>query len=250
MLEGKKQGSSDHIDRIDLIEQFIKYLSKSKIECVIGDSEFIGKKWINWLRNEEISYVMNLRPSQHIANAQGEMTVSKLLFAHLKPGKSLKLGKRKISKKESYFSWISGIRLLNGQLIILASDEIIKDPCSIYKLRWGIETLFKALKSGGFNLEDTHITDADRVEVLLGVVVMSYTLAFITGQRVVEKNGMVVKNHGYKIKSFVREGIDFIISLLKNFTKKFSIIVTLFKKSIALLSEYTSHTIAKICPVA
>lgn len=245
MLEGKKQGSSDHIDRIDLIEQFIKYLSKSKIECVIGDSEFIGKKWINWLKNEEISYVMNLRPSQHIANAQGEMTVSKLLFTHLKPGESLKLGKRKISKKESYFSWISGIRLLNGQLIILASDETIKDPCSIYKLRWGIETLFKALKSGGFNLEDTHITDADRVEVLLGVVVMSYTLAFITGQRVVEKNGMVVKNHGYKIKSFVREGIDFIISLLKNFTKKFSIIATLFKKSIALLSEYTSYTIVK-----
>ena len=78
-----QQTPSDHIDRIDFIEQFIKYLSKSKIECVIGDSEFIGKKWINWLKNAEISYVMNLRPSQHIANAQGEMTVSKLLFAQL-----------------------------------------------------------------------------------------------------------------------------------------------------------------------
>ena len=88
-------------------------------------------------------------------------------------------------------------------------------------------------------------TDADRVEVLLGVVVMSYTLAFITGQKVVEKNGMVIKNHGYKIKSFVREGIDFTIALLKNFTKKFSVIVTLFKKSIALLVEYTSCIVAK-----
>lgn len=245
MLEGKKQGSSDHIDRIDLIEQFIKYFSKSKVECVIGDSEFIGKKWINWLKNEKIGYVMNLRPSQHIANAQGEMVVSKLLFAHLKAGESLKLGKRKISKKEFYFSWVTGIRLLNGQLIILASDEAIKDPCCIYKLRWGIETLFKSLKSGGFNLEDTHITDADRVEVLLGVVVMSYTLTFVTGQKVVEKNGMVIKNHGYKIKSFVREGIDFIIYLLKNFTKKFSVIVTLFKKFSALLKQYTSCIIAK-----
>ena len=140
---------------------------------------------------------------------------------------------------------MSGIRLLNGQLIILASDEAIKEPCGIYKLRWGIETLFKSLKSGGFNLEDTHITDADRVEVLLGVVAMSYTLAFITGQKVVEKKGVALKNHGYKIKSFVREGIDFTISLLKNFTKKFTVIVTLFKKSSALLMEYTSCIIAK-----
>ena len=46
---------------------------------------------------------MNLRPSQHIANAQGEMVASKLLFAHLKAGESLKLGKRKISKKRILF---------------------------------------------------------------------------------------------------------------------------------------------------
>lgn len=245
MLEGKKQGSSDHIDRIDLIEQFIKYFSKDKIECVIGDSEFIGKRWINWLQNKKIGYVMNLRPSQNIANAQGNMVVSKLLFTHLKPGQSLKLGKRKISKKESYFSCVTGIRLFNGQLIILASAETINSPIDTYKLRWGIETLFKSLKSGGFNLEDTHITDADRVEVLLGIVVMSYTLAFITGQKVVEKNGVVIKNHGYKIKSFVREGIDFIISLLTNFTKKFSVIVTILKKFNTLLSQYTSCSIVK-----
>jgi hypothetical protein len=129
-------------------------------------------------------------------------------------------------------------------LIILASDETIKDPCSIYKLRWGIKTLFKALKPGVFNLEGTHIADADRVEVLLEVIAMSYFSIYYWTKSSEEKwHGC--KNHGYKIKSFVREGIDLIISLLKNFTKKISVIATLFKRSIALLSEYTSYTMAK-----
>ena len=188
---------------------------------------------------------MNLRPSQHVANARGIMVASKLLFAHLKPGESVKLGNRKVSKKESYFSWVTGIRLLNGQLIILASDEEAKDPVKTYKLRWGIETLFKSLKSGGFNLEDTHITDYDRMEMLVGVVAMSYTLAFITGQKVAKKKGIITKNNGYKIKSFVREGIDFIISLLKNFDKKFYIILNILKKSKALVEEYEELPIMK-----
>ena len=70
MLEDKKQGSSDHIDRIDLIEQFIKCFGKDRIECVIGDSEFIGKNWIEWLKEENIEYVMCLRNSQNIANSE------------------------------------------------------------------------------------------------------------------------------------------------------------------------------------
>ena len=63
MLEDKKQGSTDHIDRIDLIEQFIKCFGKERIECIISDAEFIGKNWINWLKEEKIEYVMNLRGS-------------------------------------------------------------------------------------------------------------------------------------------------------------------------------------------
>jgi hypothetical protein len=32
---------------------------------------------------------------------------------------------------------------------------------------WHMETLFKALKSQGFNFEDTHLSDLDRIAKLL-----------------------------------------------------------------------------------
>ena len=37
----------------------------------------------------------------------------------------------------------------------------------IYKERRQIETAFRAMKTSGFNLEDTHLTEIDRIENLL-----------------------------------------------------------------------------------
>ncbi len=233
MLEDKKQGSTDHIDRIDLIEQFIKCFGKERMECIIGDAEFIGKNWINWLKEEKIEYVMNLRNSQNTSNSRGESTKGSDLFRDLKPGTFLNLGERKINKDKSYFAYIVGIRTKSGELITIACSANIKDGSAIYKLRWGIETMFKSLKSGGFNLEDTHIVDPDRLETLLAVVAIAHTISSKIGEMLLKDNTLKLKNHGYKAKSTIRHGIDYIISLLNNFSKKFYFVVTVIKKSLA-----------------
>jgi IS4 transposase len=37
----------------------------------------------------------------------------------------------------------------------------------IYKERWQIETEFRAMKTSGFNLEDIHLTEIDKLKSLL-----------------------------------------------------------------------------------
>ena len=48
-LENKKCGNSDFLDRIDLLELFIKTFGVDKIEVFLGDREFIGKEWVGFL---------------------------------------------------------------------------------------------------------------------------------------------------------------------------------------------------------
>lgn len=51
----------------------------------------------------------------------------------------------------------------------------------IYKERWQIETAFKALKTSGFNIEDTHLTDIERIEKLFALVLIAFTWAYLVG---------------------------------------------------------------------
>ncbi len=59
--------------------------------------------------------------------------------------------------------YLSGCRLKDGEYLILVSAGFHEKPHEEYRKRLGIETLFAALKSRGFNLEDTHIQDPERL---------------------------------------------------------------------------------------
>ena len=45
------------------------------------------------------------------------------------------------------------------ELQVIISFNEPEESKSLYKQRWQIESAFKALKSRGFNIEDTHITE-------------------------------------------------------------------------------------------
>ena len=73
-------------------------------------------------------------------------------------------------------------RLEEESFLILVGREV--DPGSmldLYRKRWEIETLFAALKSRGFGLEDTHMTEPDRIRKLLGMLALTYSWTRIIG---------------------------------------------------------------------
>jgi len=51
-------------------------------------------------------------------------------------------------------------------LQIVISFNKPENAPEIYKERWQIETAFSALKTSGFNIEDTRLTEIERIEKL------------------------------------------------------------------------------------
>jgi len=216
-LEDKKRGNSDHFDRIDILETFVKAFGKERINALFADREFIGDVWINWLKSQGIPYVIRLKENgQFIANAKGRVKLASELFRGLNNNQSIYIGERDIGKRRLYVSHLTALRNENGELIVLMHSDNVLNPCALYRERWQIELLFRMMKTGGFNLESTHVTDPDRIDVLLALVAIATTLSAKAGLIHEEIKATPIKKHGYKEMNTIRIGLDDLICVIKN----------------------------------
>jgi Transposase DDE domain len=129
--------------------------------------------------------------------------------------------------------YLSGCRLKDSEYLILVSAEFCEKPQEEYRKRWGIETLFAALKSRGFNLEDTRIQDPERLSRLLVLLALAFSWAFVVGLWQASVKELKLKKHGYPQKSIFRRGLDILCRLVTNL-ERFDLV--LWRKVIKLLS--------------
>ena len=59
--ERTKGGNSNVSQRIDLMEQLLKHLDPGEIHALTMDREFTGKRWLQWLDQNEIAYVLRIK---------------------------------------------------------------------------------------------------------------------------------------------------------------------------------------------
>jgi hypothetical protein len=64
------------------------------------------------------------------------------------------------------------------ELQIIVSFNKPDEAQSVYKERWQIETAFWTLMSSDFNIEDTHLTDIDRINKLFALVLVTFVWAY------------------------------------------------------------------------
>jgi hypothetical protein len=75
-----------------------------------------------------------------------------------------------------------------------------------YAQRWGIETLFGIFKSRGFNLEDTHLVDSERLSRLFALLTIALCWAYRTGEWLSNDKPILIKTHGRKATQSGLEG--------------------------------------------
>jgi hypothetical protein len=121
-----------------------------------------------------------------------------------------------INKVACYLS-ASVIKSKTGQpeYQFLISFKNPKDANQCYKRRWQIETMFKALKSSGFNLEDTHLKDPDRIAKLVSMVFIAFIWCYKVGIYLDAcLKPITIKKHGYRAKSLFKYGLEYIANIL------------------------------------
>ena len=207
-------GNSDTNERITLLEIFLDLFGVESIQCLCGDREFVGKAWFTFLQKNRIPFQMRLKKNARVKNGRGQFVPAWRLFTTTRINHVRVIpAARQLWGLKLY---LSGCKLKHGEWLILVSAEYEDNPAQQYRQRWGIETLFGALKTRGFNLEDTRLTDEARLSRLLALLAIAFIWAFLVGQWQAARDGLKLKKHGYPPKSVFRRGLDFLCRLVTN----------------------------------
>ena len=109
------------------------------------------------------------------------------------------------------------IKLNHGKLdfYIVVSLNKPEEALEKYKQRWQIETLFRGLKSSGFNLEDTHVTHLDRLEKMILLVMIAFVWCYKIGDFIdSEIKPIKIKKHENRAISVFKYGLDYLSRVL------------------------------------
>jgi Transposase DDE domain len=198
-----KQGNSSTPERIALFDRLAAIFPDMQIATLTGDREFIGDAWMRSLMERNIQFVLRLRENQYLQRpGYAEMTIA-AIAARLAPGQTIilkelcKLGRTKNAPAVR----IVILRLATGELLALATPAGPRKALARYKARWRIETLFANLKSKGFNLEATHLTDPGKLATLMALLAFAVALSAKTGAQANAKKPIPIKKHGRRAQS-------------------------------------------------
>jgi len=204
------EGNTCAKDRMSLLKRTLKKFPRERIQALVADREFVGKVWFSFLVNENIPFVIRVKGTYQVREL--DVSVSTTLQRLLKQyGRKKKVLNVPIEMWgfQLYLSFRKGKRG-SKEPMILVSNYDFKDALKTYKVRWGIETLFGCLKSRGFRMEDTHVTDPDKIEKILFVLALAFCWAYRTGEIKARNIPIPKKSHGRRAKSIFRLGLDLV----------------------------------------
>ena len=211
-LLGKK-GNSDTEKRINLLQRFLAVFPKERIGCLTADREFRGKRWLEFLIDEKIPFRIRIPNNTKVPNKWGTAFFPvRRLFA-------IRVHEVMVVNKPRAV-WGIPVFLVatrtSQEHVIIMTNHAPQRALADYRRRWEIETLFGCLKSRGFNLEDTHLKDMERLSRLLALISLAFCWAYRIGIWQHKTKPIRIKNHLRMAQSIFRRGLDFLRHLFLN----------------------------------
>jgi hypothetical protein len=209
-----KKGCSNTAERIALLDEFGRLFGFHSIAYLCADREFIGKVWFSYLRRQGIACRTRIRANTRVTNGRGQAVAAHRLFHHCRVGRAEALRGARVIWGERWH--VTGMRLPEGEYVIVVAERETPTALEDYARRWEVETLFGCLKTRGFCLEATHVTEPERLKKLLALVALAFCWAHVVGEWLSAQKPLPIKQHGRKAVSIFRHGLDHLRRILCN----------------------------------
>ncbi len=214
-----KRGNSNSHERNELINRYIHLFGVNSIASLMADREFIGEPWFDELIHYKIPFYIRIKENMWIDIPGKGRKKAFWLFNDL-PLHTPRNYHRIVSYRGRNL-YLSGVKTVGKkqqmEFVIIATYSRDINALAEYKNRWQIETMFRAFKSSGFNIEQTHLNDITRISKLIAVICLAFTWAYRIGIFVDQMiKPIEIKKHGRRAMSFFKYGLNFIAHAILN----------------------------------
>jgi Transposase DDE domain len=208
-----RKGNSTLAEKQAIIDRYLRVFGVENIVYFCADREFDGVEFIRYLNKNRISFRLRLKVSMPITAKNGKPIKCGKLLQTLKISESYKLKRARKYGSVTVWAEVEKGRDSKESIIVIASENSERILLE-YKRRWMIETMFQNLKSRGFKMEETHLTKAEKVDKLFGVLALAVAWATKTGELESTQNPIEIKKNGRPQKSWFRPGSEIIQEVL------------------------------------
>ncbi len=207
-----KKGCASSAEKLEVVGRCLRLLGAESVEFLAADREFADRQLFRYLRSRGVDFRIRVKRNALVRNGRGQVVQACRLFRSQRAGVGVALpGLRKCWGMELH---LTGLRQRNGDYVIVAAPRVTSEALSDYGRRWEIETMFGCLKSRGFRLEETHVTDPRRLEKLMALLALAFCWAVVVGEWLTRHKPLRVKKHGRRWKSLFRHGLDYLRRIL------------------------------------
>jgi hypothetical protein len=208
-----KCGSSNDDERIEAVDAILEIIPVECIEVLTADREFLSLRFLAHLLAKGILFSARLKSDAIIEHAGQRKSAAAWFQAYQRKslrsavvyGSIANICGRRLKKKSG-----------KQDYLIVVTNLEPDTGFELYRTRWKIETLFGALKSRGFNLEQTRVTQSHRLENLVLLLAIAIFWALRVGLFVSTLDRDRLRADGTRFYSLFRVGLDFLRRLLLN----------------------------------
>ena len=203
------------------MQRYLRLFDAASIEILLADREFIGHEWIDFLGKNNIKFAIRLREEQHIILENGTTVCLRSWVKQRHASRFCLQMKGRLNRGKAVLTVLAK-QTKTKEWLLIATNETDNPKCAIsrYRQRWQVECLFADMKTKGFNLENTRLTDKAKINTMLVVLTLAITWAYRCATCIQKMKSIRRKKHGRREKSFFRIGFDTLRNWINHKPKK------------------------------
>lgn len=203
-------GGSSMAQREALIGRFIALFGKGSIKLLLADREFDGSQWIEFLVENDIPFAIRVSSRLNVRLSDGFQAPLARLTRTVRGRRHLMQTQGCFTGMDQRFATALRFGVVNhaSDIIIVVTNRDPRKALEAYKGRWQIECLFAETKTRGFNMEDTRLTNPDKLSLLLALVAIAMAWSLACATALTGRNDIPRASHGFRRKSCFRTGFD------------------------------------------